>query len=102
MLTKEDLHVIVDLEVKKLVERVKQKDIQLVLDEKAREFLIEKGFDPAYGARPMRWAVEKYLEDPLAEELLKGTVKAGTTATVTTSKDGLKFEEPEDNSKGGS
>jgi ATP-dependent Clp protease ATP-binding subunit ClpC len=91
-LSKEDLNVIVDLEVKKLVDRVKQKNIQLILDEKAREFLIEKGFDPAYGARPMRRAVEKYLEDPLAEELLKGTVKAGSIATVTTGGDGLVFK----------
>jgi ATP-dependent Clp protease ATP-binding subunit ClpC len=88
-LTKPDLHKIVDLEVAKLVDRVKQKNIKLVLDEKARDFLIEKGYDPAYGARPMRRAVEKYLEDPLAEELLKGTVKPGSTASVTVGKDGL-------------
>ena len=75
-----------DLEVKKLVERVKQKDIQLVLDAKAREFLIEKGFDPAYGARPMRRAVEKYLEDPLAEDdapsLQRFTATAGPRVQV--------------------
>jgi ATP-dependent Clp protease ATP-binding subunit ClpC len=91
-LTKENLHIIVDLEVAKLVERVKLKNIRLVLDESAREFLIEKGFDPAYGARPMRRAVERYLEDPLAEEILKGTVKAGGTATVTTAGEGLIFK----------
>ncbi len=94
-LTREDLEVIVDLEVKKLVERVKLKDIRLVLDTAARDFLIEKGYDPAYGARPMRRAVEKYLEDPLAEELLKGTVKAGCTASVTVGKDGLVFKSVE-------
>ena len=60
--------------IRDLVERLKQKDVKVVLDDKARDFLIEKGFDPAYGARPMRRAVEKYLEDPMAEELLKGTV----------------------------
>ncbi len=100
-LNKADLQKIVDLEVAKLVDRVKQKNIKLVLDEKARDFLIEKGFDPAYGARPMRRAVEKYLEDPLAEELLKGAVKAGSTAHVTVGKDTLVFEEPGD-AKGGS
>ena len=84
-----DLEKIVDLEVAKLVDRVKQKNIKLVLDAKARDFLIEKGYDPAYGARPMRRAVEKYLEDPLAEELLKGAVKAGTVAHVTATKDAL-------------
>jgi ATP-dependent Clp protease ATP-binding subunit ClpC len=91
-LTRKDLNVIVDLEVKKLVERVKQKSIQLVLDDKARDFLIEKGYDPAYGARPMRRAVERFLEDPLAEELLKGTVKPGDTALVTLGEDGLVFK----------
>ena len=100
-LAKEDLHKIVDLEVAKLHDRLKNKEIKLVLDEASRDYLIEKGWDPAYGARPMRRAVEKYLEDPLAEELLKGSVKAGDTANVTTDKDGLVFktttgaEEPE-------
>ena len=42
------------------------------MDEKAKDFLVEKGYDPTYGARPMRRAVERYLEDPLAEEILRG------------------------------
>ena len=91
-LVKQDLHKIVDLEVAKLHDRLKSKEIKLVLDEAARDYLIEKGFDPAYGARPMRRAVEKYLEDPLAEELLKGSVKAGDTTNVTADKDGLVFK----------
>ena len=95
-LDKTDLDVIVDLEVKKLIERVKQKNIQVVLDEKARDFLIEKGYDPAYGARPMRRAVERYLEDPLAEEMLKGTVKAGDTAYVTVGENTLIFRSSQD------
>ena len=91
-LSKPDLQQIVDLEVAKLVERLKQKEIKVVLDEKARDFLIEKGFDPAYGARPMRRAVERYLEDPMAEELLKGTVKPGDTAHVTVEEKVLTFK----------
>jgi ATP-dependent Clp protease ATP-binding subunit ClpC len=87
-LAKDDLKHIVDLEITKLVERIKVKEIKVVLDDKAREFLIEKGFDPAYGARPMRRAVERYLEDPMAEEMLKGTIKAGDTAEVTTDEKG--------------
>ncbi len=90
-LTKPDLQKIVDLEVAKLLERVKQRNITVTLDEKARDFLIEKGFDPAYGARPMRRAVEKYLEDPLAEELLKGTIKVGSTVEVTAGATLLEF-----------
>ena len=91
-LAKDDLKVIVDLEVAKLVDRIKQKEIKVILDDKAREFLIEKGFDPAYGARPMRRAVERYLEDPMAEEMLKGTFKPGDTAEVTATEKELVFK----------
>lgn len=74
-LTKPDLIQIVDLEVAKVILRIKAKDIHLILEESAKDFLIEKGYDPQYGARPMRRAVERYLEDPLAEELLRGNIK---------------------------
>jgi ATP-dependent Clp protease ATP-binding subunit ClpC len=70
---------IVDLEVAKVLERVRAKDIQIQLDRSAVELLIDKGYDPTHGARPMRRAVEKYLEDPLAEELLRGNIKQGDT-----------------------
>ncbi len=80
-LTKQDLMRIVDLEVSKVVARIRAKEINIVLNEAAKEFLIEKGYDPTYGARPMRRAVEKYLEDPLAEELLRGGIKAGDVLT---------------------
>jgi ATP-dependent Clp protease ATP-binding subunit ClpC len=83
MLEKVDLNKIVDLEVSKLVARLKEKDIDLTLAADARELLAEKGFDPNYGARPMRRAVERYLEDPLAEALLRGTVKTGDMVCVT-------------------
>jgi ATP-dependent Clp protease ATP-binding subunit ClpC len=77
---KEELLTIVDLEVKKLTDRLKNRNIEIVLDQSAKELLIDKGYEPMYGARPMRRAVEKYLEDPLAEELLKGTITDGDTA----------------------
>jgi ATP-dependent Clp protease ATP-binding subunit ClpC len=83
MLEKADLNQIVDLEVSKLVSRLKEKNIDMTLAEEARELLSEKGFDPNYGARPMRRAVERYLEDPLAEALLRGSVKAGDKVRVT-------------------
>ncbi len=83
MLEKVDLNQIVDLEVSKLVARLTDKDIHMTLAEDARELLSEKGFDPNYGARPMRRAVERYLEDPLAEALLRGTVKTGDQVRVT-------------------
>jgi ATP-dependent Clp protease ATP-binding subunit ClpC len=82
-LSKPDLLKIVDLEVDKVKRRLRLKEIEIVLDEPAHEFVINKGYDPTYGARPMRRAVERYLEDPLAEELLRGTVKAGDLVEVT-------------------
>ncbi len=82
-LTRVDLLRIVDLEVSKIVARIRNKDIHVTLNDAAREFLIEKGYDPTYGARPMRRAVERYMEDPLAEELLRGNIKAGDDVHVT-------------------
>ncbi len=82
MLEKKDLNQIVDLEVSKLTKRLREKNISLTLAQEARDLLAEKGFDPAYGARPMRRAVERYLEDPLAESLLRGDVKPGDMVTV--------------------
>lgn len=91
-LSKPDLITIVDLEVSKVVERIKTREIHLQLDDPAKEFLIEKGYDPQYGARPMRRAVERYLEDPIAEEVLRGTMKAGETIQVSREGDKLTFK----------
>jgi ATP-dependent Clp protease ATP-binding subunit ClpC len=90
-LTKPDLVKIVDLEVSKVVVRIKSKSIHLELDASAHELLIEKGYDPAYGARPMRRAVERFLEDPMAEEILRGSIKEGDSIAVTREGDRLKF-----------
>jgi len=90
-LTKADLMQIVELEVAKVLRRVKAKDVHIELDQSAKEFLIEKGYDPQYGARPMRRAVERYLEDPFAEELLRGNVKVGDVVQVGASNGKLVF-----------
>jgi ATP-dependent Clp protease ATP-binding subunit ClpC len=82
MLEKTQLNVIVDLEVAKVVARLKKKNIHITLDDTAREFLMKEGFDPQYGARPMRRAVEKNIEDPLAEHLLRGDVRDGDIVKV--------------------
>ncbi len=86
-LEKSHLLKIVDLEVEKVKIRLKAKEVEIILDNTAHEFVIEKGYDPNYGARPMRRAVERFLEDPLAEEILRGNVKAGTKVQVS-AKDG--------------
>ena len=97
-LGKPELVQILDLEVAKLVERIHRKNIRVVLEEKARDFLIEKGYDPQYGARPMRRAVERYLEDPLAEEILRGTLTGNDPVVVTLVEDKLVFTQQKPNS----
>jgi len=93
-LTKPDLITILDLEISKVLARLKQKNIQLQFDEAAKEFLVKQGYDPQYGARPMRRAVERQLEDPLAEEILRGTVHEGEPVQVTVENDKLAFKQP--------
>jgi ATP-dependent Clp protease ATP-binding subunit ClpA len=90
-LTKPDLIQILDLEVSKVMQRLKARNIVLQLDEKAKEHLVSKGYDPLYGARPMRRAVERSLEDPLAEEILRGTFHEGEPLLVTVDGDRLVF-----------
>jgi ATP-dependent Clp protease ATP-binding subunit ClpC len=92
-LTKPDLIQILNLEVGKVLERLKRKNLQLQLDEKAKDFLVEKGYDPQYGARPMRRAVERFFEDPLAEEILKGNLHEGDPILVTTDKEKIVFNQ---------
>jgi ATP-dependent Clp protease ATP-binding subunit ClpC len=91
-LERPDLAKIVELEVAKVVERVRAKEIKVQLDSSAVEFLIDKGYDPIYGARPMRRAVEKFLEDPLAEELLRGKIKPGDVLDVHSAGERLEFK----------
>jgi len=99
-LTKPDLVQILDLEVEKVAQRLKHKRLTLQLDEKAKDFLVERGFDPQYGARPMRRAVERYLEDPLAEELLRGHLHEGEPILVTPDKDKLTFSQNQATAEG--
>jgi ATP-dependent Clp protease ATP-binding subunit ClpC len=92
-LTREDLVTILDLEVRKVVGRLHARHITLELDQAAKDFLVEKGYDPAYGARPMRRAVERHLEDPLAEEILRGVLHDGEPITVSVENDKLVFRQ---------
>lgn len=77
MLERDDLERIVHLEADKLISRLKAKNITLALSPEALNLIIKNGYDPQYGARPMRRAIERLLEDPLAESLLRGDVKPG-------------------------
>src|SRR5215468_3191672 len=98
-LGKPELLRIVDLEVDKVLTRIKAKEVHIELQQSAKEFLIDKGYDPQYGARPMRRAVERFLEDPLAEELLRGNIKPGDHVDVLAADGKLSFHvaEPEKN-----
>jgi ATP-dependent Clp protease ATP-binding subunit ClpC len=92
-LTKPDLIEILELEIAKVSGRMKGKNLHLVLEDSAKDFLVEKGYDPQYGARPMRRAVERFLEDPLAEELLRGQFHEGEPIRVTSDKEKLVFNQ---------
>ncbi len=96
MLGRAELLLILELEVRKVLERIARRGVSVVLDDKAREFLVEKGFDPQYGARPMRRSVEKYLEDPLAEEILRGNLVENEPVRVTVDGDKLSFTQSKD------
>lgn len=80
MLERRDLEQIVQLEAKKLIKRLADKQIQLELSPEVISLLVDKGYDPQYGARPMRRAIERMLEDPIAEAILRGDLQAGTAS----------------------
>ena len=81
-LARESMRAIVDLELKKITDRLKEKKLKLDISDEVKEFLIEKGYDSKLGARPLRRAVEKYLEDSLAEEVLSGSLRKNKSIRV--------------------
>jgi ATP-dependent Clp protease ATP-binding subunit ClpC len=81
-LDKEDIFKIIDITLKEVLGRLETLGFQLKLEEKAKTFLAEKGYDPQFGARPLHRAIQKYLEDPLAESILGGKFKEGDTILV--------------------
>jgi ATP-dependent Clp protease ATP-binding subunit ClpC len=82
-LGREDLVDIVDYELKKVRKRLVEREQMLELDDKAKDFLIEKGYNPDFGARPLRRAIEQFVEDPLSESILRGEFVEGQTIWVT-------------------
>ncbi len=77
-LEREDILEIIDIELEDLLKNIHESKMELTLDKSAKNFLVDKGFDQKYGARPLRRAIQKYVEDPLAEEILRGSFKEGT------------------------
>ncbi len=81
-LKREDIHLIIDLTLNKLFARIMALGYEVELSDKAKDFLADKGYDPQYGARPLNRAIQKYLEDAVAEEILKGDVQPGDIITA--------------------
>lgn len=93
-LEREGLLQVINIELKKLMKRLERRDIIIELDEKARNFLVDKGFQPEMGARPLRRTIEQYLEDPLAEKVLMHP-NEGRRCLVTVEDDHLEFIDKE-------
>lgn len=91
-LDREHLTRIVDLMISRIQEQLEEKSLSLYLEDDAKGFLIREGYDPTYGARPLRRAIERYIEDPLAEEVLKGKFAEGGTILVKLGQGTLRFE----------
>ena len=87
-LTKDEVREIADLMLKEVFDRIKQQEIQLDVTERFKNRLVDEGYNPSYGARPLRRAVMRLLEDSLAEEVLSGKIKAGDSAVVDVTDDG--------------
>ena len=81
-LEKEQLHKIIDIQLQSITTRLSAMDIKLNLTDEAKDFLVEKGYDVKYGARPLKRTLQRYIEDSLAEEILKGSVKESSEISV--------------------
>ena len=90
-LRRREMGTIVDIQMARLVKLLADRKITVSLDDSAREWLGDKGYDPVYGARPLKRAIQKYLQDPLAEKILSGDVVDGTAISVTAGSDRLLF-----------
>jgi ATP-dependent Clp protease ATP-binding subunit ClpC len=91
-LQKEEIKTIVELLLRRIRESLAERDLQLDLTEEAKDLLVEKGWDPSMGARPLRRAIQRYIEDPLADFVLRSELPAGATVLVDKAAEG---EEPE-------
>ena len=90
-LKRENMGSIVDIQMKRLGKLLEERKIELKLDAKARDWLAEKGYDPAYGARPLKRVIQKSVQDPLAELILSGKIKDGEKVAISANKQGVTF-----------
>jgi len=90
-LRREHMGAIVEIQLKRLAKLLADRKVTLELDDAAKDWLGTKGYDPAYGARPLKRAIQKFVQDPLAEMVLAGKIRDGETIKITAGKDGLMF-----------
>ncbi|WP_037151849.1 ATP-dependent chaperone ClpB [Rhizobium freirei] len=90
-LKRDEMGAIVDIQLERLLKLLSERKITLELDEDARNWLANKGYDPVYGARPLKRVIQKYVQDPLAEQILSGQVPDGSMVKVTSGSDRLLF-----------
>ncbi len=86
-LEREDIHKIIDIELKHLYKRINDLGYKIEVSEDAKDFIVEKGWDAQFGARPLKRAIQKYVEDPLAEEIIKTKIREGDLISVNYTKD---------------
>jgi ATP-dependent Clp protease ATP-binding subunit ClpC len=95
-LQKDEIKTIVELLLRRIRESLAERELQLELSDEAKDLLVEKGWDPAMGARPLRRAIQRYIEDPLADFVLRSQMPSGSTVMVDTLEDGREPEEGEE------
>lgn len=81
-LTREDIHKIIDIELEKLYQRINELGYQIELTNDAKDFIVDKGYDEKFGARPLKRAIQKFIEDPLAEQIVSSNLKAGDSIKI--------------------
>lgn len=91
-LDEEQIAMIVDIQLSRLARRLEERRITLMLTDKAKSFLAEKGFDPVYGARPLKRAIQRYIENPLSMEMIKGSFPDGSVIRVDSEGTGIVFD----------
>ena len=90
-LKRDEMGAIVDIQLERLLKLLSERKITLELDDDARNWLANKGYDPVYGARPLKRVIQKYVQDPLAEQILSGQIPDGSLVKVTSGSDRLLF-----------
>jgi ATP-dependent Clp protease ATP-binding subunit ClpB len=90
-LSKDEIKQIVDLEVNKVRERLIEHAITLEMTDDSRDWLADKGYDPAYGARPLKRVIQKAVQDPLAEMILSGKIRDGEKVVISANRQGITF-----------